>query len=151
MHSYSLRKATAQDLDHIIDLLQNDALGAKRERIAQQNHRYQEAMQQILESKNNDIWLLCLGNEIIGCAQLTFIPNLTYTGGLRAQIEGVRISQEQRGKGFGKILIEHLIEQARLRNAVLVQLTTDKQRPESIDFYKKLGFNASHEGFKFHF
>lgn len=151
MHSYSLRKATAQDLNHIIDLLQNDALGAKRERIDQQNHRYQEAMQQILESKNNDIWLLCLGNEIIGCAQLTFIPNLTYTGGLRAQIEGVRISQEQRGKGFGKILIEHLIEQARLRNAVLVQLTTDKQRPESIDFYKKLGFNASHEGFKFHF
>lgn len=151
MHSYSLRKATAQDLDHIIDLLQNDALGTKRERIAQQNHRYQEAMQQILESKNNDIWLLCLGNEIIGCAQLTFIPNLTYTGGLRAQIEGVRISQEQRGKGFGKILIEHLIEQARLRNAVLVQLTTDKQRPKSIDFYKKLGFNASHEGFKFHF
>ncbi len=149
MHNF--RKATAQDLNHIIDLLQNDALGAKRERIDQQNHRYQEAMQQILESKNNDIWLLCLGNQIVGCAQITFIPNLTYTGGLRAQIEGVRISQEQRGKGFGKILIEHLIEQARLRNAVLVQLTTDKQRPESIDFYKKLGFNASHEGFKFHF
>lgn len=149
MHNF--RKATAQDLNHIIDLLQNDALGAKRERIDQQNHRYQEAMQQILESKNNDIWLLCLRDEIIGCAQLTFIPNLTYTGGLRAQIEGVRISQEQRGKGFGKILIEHLIEQARLHNAVLVQLTTDKQRPESIDFYKKLGFKASHEGFKFHF
>lgn len=149
MHNF--RKATAQDLDHIIDLLQNDALGAKRERIAQQNHRYQEAMQQILESKNNDIWLLCLNDEIIGCAQLTFIPNLTYTGGLRAQIEGVRISQKQRGMGYGKILIEHLIEQAKLRGAVLVQLTTDKQRPESINFYKKLGFHASHEGFKFHF
>ncbi|PHQ80208.1 MAG: hypothetical protein COB66_05320 [Coxiella sp. (in: Bacteria)] len=30
----------------------------------------------------------------------------------------------------------------------LVQLTTDKQRPDALDFYKKLGCVDSHEGLK---
>jgi hypothetical protein len=30
----------------------------------------------------------------------------------------------------------------------LVQLTTDKQRPEARRFYESLGFVASHEGMK---
>ena len=40
--------------------------------------------------------------EIIGTLQLTFIQYLTYRGGLRAQIEAVRIQRKFRGKGFGK-------------------------------------------------
>lgn len=30
----------------------------------------------------------------------------------------------------------------------MLQLTSDKQRPEAIRFYQSLGFIASHEGFK---
>ena len=30
----------------------------------------------------------------------------------------------------------------------MVQLTTDKTRPEALRFYESLGFKASHEGMK---
>ncbi|WP_371743286.1 hypothetical protein [Pseudozobellia sp. WGM2] len=30
-------------------------------------------------------------------------------------------------------------------------MTTDKKRPEALEFYKQLGFMASHEGMKLHF
>jgi hypothetical protein len=30
----------------------------------------------------------------------------------------------------------------------LLQLTSDKQRPDAIRFYESLGFTASHEGLK---
>jgi ribosomal protein S18 acetylase RimI-like enzyme len=47
--------------------------------------------------------------------------------------------------------MKYAIEYSKQRGAHLIQLTTDKQRPDAIRFYEKLGFKASHEGMKFHF
>lgn len=82
--------------------------------------------------------------------QITYIPYLTYQGGWRALIEGVRISSHARGEGLGQKMFEWGIEQARTRHCHLVQLTSDKNRPEAIAFYKRLGFVDSHEGMKLH-
>ena len=78
------------------------------------------------------------------------IPYLTYRGGHRALIEAVRISKEGRGRGWGALLIEWAVDQARESGCHVVQLTTDKQRPEALTFYERLGFQASHEGLKLH-
>jgi len=43
------------------------------------------------------------------------------------------------------------IERAKERKAHLIQLTTDKKRPDALRFYEKLGFQATHEGMKLHF
>ena len=53
--------------------------------------------------------------------------------------------------GLGKKMFEWAIERAKERKAHLLQLTTDKQRPEAITFYKNLGFKSTHEGMKMHF
>ena len=87
---------------------------------------------------------------IIGTLQLSFIQYLTYQGGIRAQIEAVRVHQDQRGKGVGQQLFEWAIHRAKERGAHVVQLTTDKRRPEALRFYEKLGFKATHEGMKLH-
>ena len=89
--------------------------------------------------------------EIIGTLQLSFIQYLTYRGGIRAQIEAVRIRKDQRGIGLGKKMFEWAINRAKEKNAHVLQLTTDKKRPEAIQFYTNLGFKASHEGMKLHF
>lgn len=39
-------------------------------------------------------------------------------------------------------------DQARARGVTLVQLTSDKRRPEAHRFYERLGYVATHEGFK---
>ena len=48
-------------------------------------------------------------------------------------------------------MLEWAIESAKERNAHVLQLTSDKQRPRAIKFYEDLGFTASHEGMKLHF
>ena len=53
--------------------------------------------------------------------------------------------------GVGEKMFLWAIERSRERGAHLLQLTTDKKRPEAISFYEKLGFKASHEGMKMHF
>ena len=90
-------------------------------------------------------------HEIIGTLQLSFIQYLTYCGGIRAQIEAVRIRKNERGLGIGKTMFEWAIQRAKERNAHLLQLTTDKKRPKAIKFYEDLGFKATHEGMKIHF
>jgi GNAT superfamily N-acetyltransferase len=45
-------------------------------------------------------------------------------------------------------MLEWAIEQCRTRGCGLVQLTTDKSRPEARRFYESLGFTSSHEGMK---
>ncbi len=83
--------------------------------------------------------------------QLSFIQYLTYQGGIRAQIEAVRIRKDKRGLGIGKTMFEWAIQRAKKRNAHVLQLTTDKKRPKAIKFYEDLGFKATHEGMKMHF
>ena len=66
----------------------------------------------------------------------------------RGQIEGVRIARAHRGAGLGRAVFEWAIEQCRRRGCGLVQLTTDKSRPDALRFYEALGFEPTHEGMK---
>ncbi|ETT86663.1 GNAT family N-acetyltransferase [Viridibacillus sp. FSL R5-0477] len=143
------RIATEQDLDRIVEMLADDALGSKRERYEQPLPvSYKKAFQAISTDPNNELIVACNGNEVIGVLQITFTPYITHQGGWRATIEGVRTSSSERGKGIGTELIRWAIERARERGCHLVQLTTDKQREDSLRFYERLGFKASHEGLK---
>jgi len=89
-------------------------------------------------------------SEIIGTLQLSFIQYLTYRGGVRAQIEAVRIRCDKRGMGIGKAMFEWAIARAIERKAHVLQLTTAKSRPRAIQFYHEFGFHATHEGMKMH-
>jgi GNAT superfamily N-acetyltransferase len=109
---------------------------------------YAEAFAAIAADPNNRLIVADDEGAVVGCLQLTFIPGLTYTGGWRAQIEGVRIARSHRGRGLGRAMFEWAIGEARGRGCRLVQLTTNKARPDALRFYENLGFVASHEGLK---
>lgn len=145
------REATIEDLDKIVYLLSDDVLGNKREQYKQPlPESYIKAFQSINSDPNNELIVACYGEEIVGVQQITFTPFITYQGGWRATIEGVRTASLVRGKGIGSMLIQWAIQRAKDRGCHIVQLTTDKKRPEALHFYEKLGFKASHEGLKLH-
>ena len=143
--------ATRADLERLVELLADDALGAGREDASRPlDMAYQTAFGQILGDPNNHLLVARHEDAIAGFMQLTFIPYLTYRGGWRCLIEGVRVADALRGQGVGQQLVEYAITVARQQGCHVVQLTTDKQRPDAIRFYEKLGFVASHEGMKLH-
>ena len=146
------RKATENDVLVIVKMIADDELGKKRENFQiPLPSGYLKAFEKINSDENQELIVVENENlEIIGTFQLSFIQNLTYRGGIRAQIEAVRIRKDKRGLGIGKIMFEWAIDRAKARKAHLIQLTTDKKRPEAIKFYEKLGFNQSHEGMKMH-
>jgi len=147
----TFREATRADLPAIVRLLADDVLGQTRESPGDViPEAYFTAFEAIEKDPNNTVVVAEIDGAIAGTLQLTYIPGLTYTGGERAQIEGVRVASEHRGRGVGQLLIRWAIDQARARGCRVVQLTTDRQRPDSIRFYQKIGFRPSHMGMKYH-
>lgn len=145
----AFREAEQEDLPAIIQLLADDPLGQLREcDQTELPDSYYQAFSSIQIDPNNTLLVAHMDAVIVAVLQLTFIPGLTYQGGWRALIEGVRVSTDYRGQGVGKQLFNKAIECARERHCCLLQLTTDKQRPAALAFYESLGFSASHVGMK---
>ena len=147
------REATIDDVSKIVAMLADDPLGQQRESYRDPlPDMYLDAFSKIKSDANQELIVVeDETSEIIGTLQLTFIQHLTYRGGIRAQIEAVRIRKDKRGQGIGKTMFEWAIARAKERNAHVLQLTTDKKRPEAIAFYEGLGFKSTHEGMKLHF
>ena len=74
----------------------------------------------------------------------------TRTARIGALVEGVRVQPSFRSQGIGRRLFAWATQRARERGCRLIQLTSDKARPQAIRFYESIGFSASHEGFKLH-
>jgi GNAT superfamily N-acetyltransferase len=144
------RDARRDDIPAVVQLLADDPLGATREVLAPDGvaESYYKAFNAIECDPNNRLIVADDNDRVVGCLQLTFIPGLTYSGGTRAQIEGVRIAASHRGHGLGHQIFAWAIQEARQRGARLVQLTTNKARADAVRFYESLGFTASHEGMK---
>ena len=146
------RKAEQKDITAIVSMIADDALGKERENFRDPlPDSYVHAFSNICADPNQQLVVVeDENNDVIGTLQLSFIQYLTYQGGIRAQIEAVRIRKDKRGLGIGKTMFEWAINRAKERNAHVLQLTTDKRRPEAITFYENLGFKPSHEGMKLH-
>lgn len=146
------RKAIKADVPFIVQMLANDKLGKLREDYQEPlPEKYYIAFENINTDQNQELIVVEKDGEVIGTLQLSFIQYLTYQGGIRAQIEAVRIREDLRGGGIGQQMFEWAIARAKERKAHILQLTTDKSRPEALHFYEKLGFKATHEGMKLHF
>lgn len=145
----AFRRATEADLPAIVAMLADDGLGAGREDASLPlAPAYMAAFAAISADSNQFLAVAELDGTVVGTLQLTFIPGLSHKGAWRGQIESVRIASSQRGTGLGQRIFAWAIETCRAKGCRLVQLTTDKSRADAHRFYARLGFVASHEGFK---
>ncbi len=145
----NFRQALIKDLPKIVEMLANDDLGKSRESYSNQLPScYVKAFEIINDDPSSQLIVATNNDVVIATLQITYIQNMTFKGGIRAQIEGVRVASDIRGKGVGKKIMEWAIEQAKENGCHLVQLTTNKGRNRAKNFYKDLGFESTHDGMK---
>ena len=145
----TVREACRDDLAAIVALLADDPLGATREHAGEGlPAAYYEAFDEIEADPRQTLLVAELAGRVVGTLQLSILPNLTYGGRRRAQVEGVRIAADARGRGIGRGLMEHAKKLARDAHCHMLQLTTNRQRAQAVRFYERLGFVDSHHGLK---
>ncbi len=149
MSEVTFRLAKQEDVSAIVRMLADDDLGSQREKFEEPlPDSYFVAFEQIDNDPNHELVVAELSGEVIGTLHLIFIPSISYQGGLRAQVESVRVDRKHQNQGIGSEMMKWVIERARGRDAHLVQLTTHRSREDAHRFYERLGFKKSHLGMK---
>jgi ribosomal protein S18 acetylase RimI-like enzyme len=143
----TIRSAVAADVEPMVRMLADDQLGATRDS-PEDLEPYLRAFREIDADPNQLLVVADSGGRPVGMLQLSIIPGLSRGGAKRGQIEGVRVHSSHRGTGLGTTLLEWAIAESRRRDCALVQLTSDTSRSAAHRFYERLGFEATHTGFK---
>jgi len=147
MGDLEIRPADADDIPAIVGMLADDPLGAQRES-PDDLTPYMAALERLQGDPHQHVVVAVREGRVVGTLQLTIVPGLSRRGATRSIIEGVRIHADERGSGLGTRLIEWAVDESRRQDCQLVQLTSDKTRTDAHRFYERLGFTASHTGFK---
>ncbi|MER7693347.1 GNAT family N-acetyltransferase [Streptomyces olivochromogenes] len=147
MGDLEIRPAVSDDVPAIVAMLADDPLGAQRES-PDDLTPYLAALERLSADPNQHLVVAVREGRVVGTLQLTVLPGLSRKGSTRSLIEGVRIHSDERGSGLGTRFIEWAIEESRRQGCQLVELTSDATRTDAHRFYERLGFTASHVGFK---
>lgn len=147
MQELDIRPALMEDIPAIVAMLADDPLGAKRE-TPHDLAPYLAAYQRLVDDPRHYLVVAAREKRVVGTLQLTIIPGLARRGATRSLIEAVRVHVDERGNGLGSQLITWAVEESRRHGCRIVQLTSDATRTGAHRFYERLGFSASHVGFK---
>lgn len=148
--TFHLSRARDVDVADIVALLTDDPLGRTRE--SSSLSPYMDAFHRIDADPNHLLLIVREDSPTTGPAvatmQLTLLPGLSRGGATRLQIEAVRVAAETRGSGLGSAVLDWAHAYGRSHGATLAQLTSDVTRTDAHRFYERLGYTASHQGFK---
>ncbi len=143
------RPATEADLPFIVGLIFEDAVVVTNDAVADAlGADYRKALAAIAADPNQEMFVVDENGVPVGCFQLTYIPGLMRRGMWRGLIESVHVSAAHRNRGLGSEMMRWAVEHCRARGCGMIQLTSNKKRTDAHRFYRRLGFEQSHEGFK---
>lgn len=144
-----VRDATAADVPRVVELLQQMTIAPEppRERDAH-DPAYVRALADIQRDPRQRVLVVEQDGLVIATATLMLLPSLSYVGRPVAQLESVVVDQAERARGVGELLVRWCLEEARRAGCFRMQLTSNATREAAHRFYRRLGFTASHVGFK---
>jgi GNAT superfamily N-acetyltransferase len=146
----AIRDATRDDIPGIVELYVTDELTHKHQLEAEGvPEGYYATFDAIEADARNRLLVAELAGHVVGSFQLTYVPDMMPEGRERAIVENVIVDSAVRGHGIGEAMMRWAIEEARARNCLRVQLTSSKARANAHRFYERLGFQRTHEGFRF--
>lgn len=91
----------------------------------------------IVADENSHAYVIREDGHIVAAGTLCVIHTLEFTN---ACIESVVVSSSQRGKGLGRLLVEHIINEAKRMNVHSIHLTSNPKRVVANNLYQRMGF-----------
>ena len=96
-----------------------------------------EFLERMLADPNSHLYVIRKEGRIVACASLCIFHQ---PFSMDATIESVVVSSKMRGKGLGRKLMEHLLEEAARMKVDCIHLTSNPKREVANALYQKMGF-----------
>jgi GNAT superfamily N-acetyltransferase len=101
--------------------------------------------------RRGDVLVAELEGRVVGVCQVLIFQHFQHSGGWCCEVESVHVDSNVRRQGIGAALLEAVEVLALERGCYRVQLTSNTVRDDAHRFYRRLGYDQSHHGFKKHF
>lgn len=96
-----------------------------------------EILDNVLNDVNSHAYIIRKDGQIVAAGTLCVMHNLEFT---IASVESVVVLSSCRGRGYGKMLVEHLINEAKRLGVRSIHLTSNPKRTAANNLYQILGF-----------
>jgi GNAT superfamily N-acetyltransferase len=147
-----VRAGVRHDLRRLIELLSQLSLDQPREDLSTPiQPAYHPALEAVLSDERQTILVAELDGRLAGMACFIILPNLSHIGRPYAMIEDRVVDAGLRGRGIGDALMQRAIEMAREAGCYKLSLTSNMTRTDAHRFYERLGFKATHVGYRLDF
>jgi len=137
------RAATLDDLPAALALLADDAADMPAD-----IRPFAAAFARMQAEGANHLIVGEAGGRIVATYQIAFLTGLSVRAARRAEIDAVRVAADLRGQGLGAALIQDAEARARAAGCGLIELASSKMRADADQFYDRLGFTPTHNGYK---
>ena len=120
------------------DVSTAEAISLLLKQLSSQEFSFSEReLSALVNDSSSSLFLLFAEDKIAG--MLTLGTYLSPTG-RKAWIEDVVVDSQERGKGYGKMFVEHAIEYARTLSPCTLMLTSNPARIAANELYRASGF-----------
>jgi GNAT superfamily N-acetyltransferase len=149
LEKMKIRAAVAEDLETIVRLINEAPDGSEKFHISSSlPEGFHNAFGRIVDSEHDQLMVATVDEKVIGTFHVKYLYFIAGCGRPDAQVEAVHVHKDYRGFGIGAAMMDWVISEAKNRGCRRVQLTSNKERRLAHKFYRRLGFDDSHEGFR---
>lgn len=141
-----IRRAEKKDIDVLVELsikfheYFDEIYGKELNPQITSRKDVEETLVTGFSDEKHDLFVVELDGKVIGFGDLWTYPEFVHSGN-SAYIQNMFVLEEYRGQGWGKKMIQKLIENAKKRDAVAIHVTTSKRNVNAIALYKKMGIS----------
>lgn len=134
-----IREAKKEDLEELLELY----LDLHEESIPEQSDRLSGTWEQIIDDQNHHLIVNEINGKIVSSCVCVIIPNLTRNVRPYAFLENIVTHKDYRGQGLASECLEYAKQIAEDCNCYKMMLMTGSRKKETLDFYKRCGYNST--------
>ena len=137
-----IERALEMDIPALVDLLQS--LFAIEKDFAFDVQRQQRGLQVLIRAPEDRAMLLVarVDGAVAGMVSGQLVVS-TVEGAPSVWIEDVVVAHDARGKGYGRALLDAIVQWARSQGATRAQLLADRNNSVALSFYARCGWHAT--------
>jgi GNAT superfamily N-acetyltransferase len=141
--------ARREDVPALVRMFSEDPLGGHADTTDPSAlPAYLSAFDWIEASGTNAIYVAEHEGEVVGTFQTVLGRSLSGRGAAHLTVAAVQTRADMRGRGIGEAMLRFAIEKGRELGVRQLKLTSNLARGDAHRFYRRLGFEQSHAGFR---
>ncbi len=137
MNPLSIRAATEEDIPAILTLYREAQIDGER------GFTVEEALVHFHSLERYPyfhVFVAILDEMVAGTYELIILDNMAKRGRKSGVVEDVAVHPEHQGRGIGRAMMQHALDQCRLAGCYKLTLSSNLKREGAHRFYESLGF-----------